>query len=163
VSGILSHRDYGCRDFGWIPLWTARSRMGYIGITCAYIDKQFKLNEAILAIKYVPYPHTGEAIAEEIMSILSEWKLTDKIFTITTDNGSNMVKSARLIPGLIRIPCTAHTLQLVIGKGLLPAEVLIARAKRLMLFFTSPKQTEKLLEIQKNMNQVISEVNNISS
>lgn len=144
-------------------LWTARSRMGYIGITCAYIDKQFKLNEAILAIKYVPYPHTGEAIAEEIMSILSEWKLTDKVFTITTDNGSNMVKSARLIPGLIRIPCTAHTLQLVIGKGLLPAEVLIARAKRLMLFFTSPKQTEKLLEIQKNMNQVISEVNDINS
>ncbi|GBC53159.2 zinc finger BED domain-containing protein 1-like [Rhizophagus irregularis DAOM 181602=DAOM 197198] len=138
-------------------LWTARSRMGYIGITCAYIDKQFKLNEAILAIKYVPYPHTGEAIAEKIMSILSEWKLTDKVFTITTDNGSNMVKSARLIPGLIRIPCTIHTLQLVIGKGLLPAEVLIARAKQLMLFFTSPKQTEKLLEIQKNMNQVISE------
>ncbi|GBB89373.1 hypothetical protein RclHR1_02530017 [Rhizophagus clarus] len=80
--------------------------------------KQFKLNEAILAIKYVPYSHTGEATAEEIMSILNEWKLTDKVFTITTDNGRNMVKSARLIPGLIRIPYTAHTLQLVIGKGL---------------------------------------------
>ncbi|GES99344.1 zinc finger BED domain-containing protein 1-like [Rhizophagus clarus] len=83
-----------------------------IGITCAYIDNQFKLNEAILAIKYVPYSHTGEATAEEIMSILNEWKLTDKVFTITTDNGRNMVKSARLIPGLIRIPYTAHTLQL---------------------------------------------------
>ncbi|EXX57021.1 zinc finger BED domain-containing protein 1-like [Rhizophagus irregularis DAOM 181602=DAOM 197198] len=130
-------------------LWTVRSRMEYIGIMCAYIDKQFKLNEAILTIKYVLYPHTGEAIAEEIMSILSEWKLTDKVFTITTDNSSNMIKSARLIPRLIRIPYTAHTLQLVIGKGLLPAKVLIARAKRLMLFFTSPKQTEKLLEIQK--------------
>src|SRR5207302_1719898 len=116
--------------------------MGYIGITCAYIDNQFKLNEALLAIKYVPYPHTGEIISEEIMGIINEWNLTDKIFTITTDNGSNMVKSAQLIPELIRIPCTAHTLQLVIRKGLLSAEILIARAKRLMLFFTSPKQTE---------------------
>lgn len=140
-------------------LWTARSRMGYIGITCAYIDKQFKLNEVILAIKYVPYPHTGKAIAKEIQNITKEWNLTNRIFTITTDNGSNMVKAAKLIPELIRIPCTAHTLQLVVGKGLLPAEVLIARAKRLMLFFTSPKQTERLLEIQKNMNRTTKEVN----
>ena len=32
--------------------------------------------------------------------------------------------------------CTAHTLQLVIGKGLKLAEVLIARAKCLINFFT---------------------------
>ena len=41
------------------------------------------------------------------------------------DNGSNMVKAGRLMTELTRLPCTAHTLQLVIGKGLLPAEVLI--------------------------------------
>ncbi|PKY58342.1 hypothetical protein RhiirA4_480175 [Rhizophagus irregularis] len=39
------------------------------------------------------------------MSILSEWKLTDKVYTITIDNSSNIVKSAQLISGLIRIPC----------------------------------------------------------
>jgi hypothetical protein len=128
-------------------LWTARSRVGYIGVICAYINKQFKLNEVILAIKYMLYPHTGEVIAKEIQNILDEWNLTDKAFTIMTDNGSNMVKSAQLIPGLTRIPYTAHTLQLVVGKDLLPAETLIARAKRLMLFFTSPKQMEKLMEI----------------
>ncbi|CAG8696749.1 14838_t:CDS:2 [Cetraspora pellucida] len=32
------------------------------------------------------------------------------------------------------MPCTAHTLQLVIGKGLLPAEVFVARAKQLIIF-----------------------------
>jgi hypothetical protein len=55
---------------------------------------------------------------------------------------------------LTRLPCTAHTLQLVVGKGLLPAEILVARAKRLINFFTSPKQTEKLLEIQKSTNRI---------
>ncbi len=108
----------------------------------------------------MPYPHTGETIAEEIQNILNEWNLVNKVFTITTDNG-NMVKSARLIPGLTTILCTAHTLQLVVRKGLLPAEVLIARAKWLMLFLTSPKQTEKLIEIQKNMNRIVSEVNSL--
>ena len=73
---------------------------------------------------------------------------------MTTDNGSNMVKAGRLMNELTRLPCTAHTLQLVVGKGLLPAEVLIARAKRLINFFTSPKQTEKLMEIQKRTNHI---------
>jgi hypothetical protein len=59
---------------------------------------------------------------------------------------------------IIRLPCTTHTLQLVVGKRLMPAEALVARAKRLMLFFTSPKQTEKLIEIQKKERHLQTEV-----
>jgi hypothetical protein len=93
-----------------------------------------------------------------LREIIADWNLTGKVFTITTDNGSNMVRAGRLINEIIRLPCTTHTLQLVVGKGLLPAEVLIARAKRLINFFTTPKQTEKLIEIQKTChtnNEVI--------
>src|SRR5436189_33702 len=52
-----------------------------------------------------------------------------------------------------RLSCTAHTIQLVVGKGLLAAEVLIARAKRLINFFTSPKQNERLLDAQKKNSE----------
>ena len=131
-------------------LWTARSRSGYIGVTCSFIDNNFDICEAILAVQYVPYPHTGNNICKVLRDIISNWNLTGKVFTMTTDNGSNMVKAGKLMDELTRLPCTAHTLQLVVGKGLMPAGVLIARAKRLINFFTTPKQTEKLLEIQKN-------------
>jgi hypothetical protein len=131
-------------------LWTARSRSGYIGVTCSFIDNDFKLCEAILSIQFVPYPHTGNNICGVLREIISNWNLNGKVFTITTDNGSNMVRAGKLMNELVRLPCTAHTLQLVVGKGLLPAEVLIARAKRLINFFTTPKQTEKLMEIQSN-------------
>jgi len=139
-------------------LWTARSKNGYIGVTCSFIDNDFKLCEAILAIQYIPYPHTGYNICNVLTEIISDWNLTRKVFTLTTDNGSNMVKAGTLMTELTRLPCSAHTLQLVIGKGLLPAEVLIARAKRLINFFTTPKQTEKLIEIQKNNNHINNEV-----
>jgi len=46
-------------------------------------------------------------------------------------------------------PCTAHTLQLVIGKGLAPVKLLVGRAKRFIDFFMSPKQSERLEKIQK--------------
>jgi len=135
-------------------LWTARSRSGYIGVTCSFIDNNFDVCEAILAVQYVPYPHTSNNICNVLRNIISNWNLTGKVFTMTTDNGSNMVKAGKLMNELTRLPCTAHTLQLVVGKGLVPAEVLIARAKRLINFFTTPKQTEKLLEIQKSTNHI---------
>ncbi|GES79445.1 zinc finger BED domain-containing protein 1-like [Rhizophagus clarus] len=114
-----------------MDLWTARNRSGYLGVTC------------------LPYPHTANNIVELLNQIIYNWKLDEKVLTITTDNASNMVLVGQLMEDVIRLPCTAYTLQLVVGKGLMPAETLVARAKRLMLFFTFPKQTEKLIEIQK--------------
>ena len=73
-----------------------------------------------------------------------------------------MVKAGKLLKNsdnITHFSCAAHILQLVVGKGLLSAERLIARAKRLINFFTSPKQTEKLIDIQKNMKCDQDEVN----
>ncbi|CAG8828050.1 35379_t:CDS:2, partial [Racocetra persica] len=38
-------------------LWTAHSKSRYIGITCHFINSNYELKEAILAIKYAPYSH----------------------------------------------------------------------------------------------------------
>jgi hypothetical protein len=111
-----------------------------------------------LACKRLEYPHTSEAIKGSLLSIFETWGVEYKVFACTTDNGSNMVKLSRIIPYIKRIPCTAHTIQLVIGKGLLHAEILIARAKRLINWFKRPKQTERLINAQKtlkNYNKVI--------
>ncbi|CAG8802304.1 13636_t:CDS:2, partial [Racocetra persica] len=100
--------------------------LGYLGITCSYIDNSFQLQENILSIRYFPYLHTGKIISKTLNSIINEWNLDNKVFTIITDN--------------------------VIGKGLLEVENLVIQAKRLMLYFTTPKQTQRLLETQKKFN-----------
>ena len=46
-------------------------------------------------------------------------------------------------------PCAAHTLQLVVGKGLNSIKLLGLRAKRLIDFFLRPKQSQRLETIQK--------------
>ena len=45
--------------------------------------------------------------------------------------------------------CNAHTLQLIVGKALVPVKPLIVRVKRLIEFFMRPKQSERLEDIQK--------------
>lgn len=50
-------------------------------------------------------------------------------------------------------PCALHTLQLVIGKGLIPVKQSISRVKRLINFFSRSKQSERLEDIQKSINE----------
>ena len=52
---------------------------------------------------------------------------------------------------ILRLPCTAHTLQLAIIKGLASAEILVARARRLINFFQYQKQVERLEQVQRKL------------
>ena len=137
-----------------LDLWTSRSRQGYLGVTCSFIDSKWKLKEFILTIEHIRYPHTAVHILEALELILKEWKIRDKVYAITTDNGSNVKKAIGDMKGVEWLGCVAHTLHLVVGKGLMPAQILIMRVKRLIDFFMRSKQSERLEEIQKQFPDV---------
>jgi hypothetical protein len=128
-------------------MWTASSRDGYLGVTAAWVNDRFELNSCILAFSRICYPHSGEVIASRLANIFRYWKIDQKVFTLTTDRATNM-KSACTRLGVMQVECCAHTLNLIVKKGLLPAEQLIARMKRLISFFTTPKQGERLAAVQ---------------
>lgn len=138
-----------------LDLWTAKNRQGYLGITCSFLDNSFDLHEFTLDIAYVRYPHSSKHILETLEQVLENWKIRDLVFTVTTDSGSNVKKAIQDMEGVNWLRCTAHTLNLVIGKGMKPAEVLIARAKRLIDFFLRPKQSERLEDIQKKFPELV--------
>lgn len=131
-------------------LWSSRAKHGYLGITATWITTDFKIRDVMLEMMYAPSPHTAKNIAELLYQCITSWNLEGWVTTIITDNGSNM-KAA--FPFLIqknkcesiqRLPCAAHTLQLAIGKGLAAAEILIAHVKRIVHFFSTQRQIERL-------------------
>ncbi|GES96758.1 zinc finger BED domain-containing protein 1-like [Rhizophagus clarus] len=103
-----------------------QSKQGFLGVICHYIIKDFELKEIILAIKYLQYPHTANQIQETLKDIINQWSLKEKIFFCISDNAT------------------------MIGKGLLPAEILIVRVKHVINFFSTPKQSERLITAQKD-------------
>ena len=148
MSTILHHKFSKAESISLTAdLWTANSHEGYLGITASWTSSDFHLHEAVLALSQLPYPHSGQAIADRIKCISEFWSIDNKIFTITTDGGSNM-RSASEKLGVKQILCAAHTLNLIVKKGLLPAAPLIARMKRLIKFFTMPKQGKHLKAVQ---------------
>jgi len=135
-------------------MWTAKNRQGFLGVTCSFLDKNFGMHEITLTVEYIRYPHTAQNISDTLFALLNDWELREKVHIITTDNGANMKKAIKDM-GLIETnikwqPCTAHTLQLVVGKGLNVVKLLVLRAKRLIDFFLRPKQSQRLEQIQKS-------------
>ena len=101
------------------------------------------MHESLLALLRVKYPYTGEIIKSLLDDTLEEWKITKKSLILTTDNGSNAGRL--MVDSILHLPCAAHMLQLIVGKGLNLVKELVLCAKRLVDFFNvSPKQHERL-------------------
>ncbi|EXX61613.1 hypothetical protein RirG_169560 [Rhizophagus irregularis DAOM 197198w] len=52
-----------------------------------------------LTISHVRYPYTAENINDAIEEILEKWDLRSKVYSITTDNGSNIKKCVKIWKG----------------------------------------------------------------
>ena len=94
--------------------------------------------------------------------MLEKWKIRDMVFTITTDSGSNVKKAIQDMEEVNWLRCTAHTFHLVVGKEMKPAEILIARVKRLIDFFLHSKQSERLEDIQQKFPELANDNENFS-
>lgn len=127
-------------------LWTSRYKQEFLTVTCNFITAQFEMKEITLAIRYISYPHTADQ--KFLEDIICEWKLRDMVFFCSTDNGFNMKKCLNQIGYL---DYHVHTIQLVVGKGLLPAEILIARAKRVIDFFQHQNKVNAFRKFNKTI------------
>ena len=107
--------------------------------------------DVLLEISYFSTPHTAYAISDVIKKAIIKWEIESHVISITTDNGSNMVAAFRNLRPIKRLSCAAHTLQLAINKGLKLVEDLVLRVKRLINFFTTQKQIERLIKVQKDI------------
>ncbi|CAG8801772.1 13433_t:CDS:2 [Gigaspora margarita] len=112
-----------------------------------WINENFELNNAILAVTFLQYPHIADAIAKCIKDVLEHWDLKTKVFSITSDSRANMKLACNKL-GVKWVLCSAHILNLIVQKGLLSAKKLITQMNRLITFFTAPKQSERLEIVQ---------------
>ncbi|KNA20152.1 hypothetical protein SOVF_055050 [Spinacia oleracea] len=107
------------------------TRQHYICVTAHFVDDTWKLNKRILRFRALAPPYDGLSIANEISMFLNQWKLDDKILSITVDNASYndvMVSTLkkRLVPkgglldgeALFHVRCCAHIINLIVQKGL---------------------------------------------
>lgn len=70
--------------------WHAPNRYELQGITAHFVDKQGKLQQALLAILELFEGHAGEKVAPQLTRVLDEYGIKDKIGYVVGDNhGAN--------------------------------------------------------------------------
>lgn len=82
-----------------VDIWSSvKCKNSYIGITVHLFNHKTKKREAYrIACQKFDVAHTGENIAIQINSIMTEYGVNSKVFYCLSDNGSNMKKGIRLL------------------------------------------------------------------
>ncbi|PLW57403.1 hypothetical protein PCANC_01852 [Puccinia coronata f. sp. avenae] len=70
-------------------LWTSSNQSPYMVVSCHYVSNDWTLQKRLISFKELPSPHTGLAIAEQLISTIVEWKIINKVTFITVDNASS--------------------------------------------------------------------------
>ncbi|KAK9198068.1 hypothetical protein WN944_013251 [Citrus x changshan-huyou] len=112
-------------------MWTAgNQKKGYMVVTAHYIDNSWVLRSRIMRFIYVPAPHSGEVMCNELYECLMEWNIDRKLSTVTVDNCSaneSMIdllfgkfSASSMIMGgkFLHMRCCAHILNLIVKDGL---------------------------------------------
>ncbi len=136
-------------------LWTSRTTMGYITVTCHFITPDWVIKSPVLATRHVSESHTIVNLSKELTKITDDWQITSKIHCATTDGASN-IKGAIRTNQWNNLVCFAHNLNLVvtcaISEVLEIKEIINAVKKMVTFFHKSSNAAEKLKELQKRLS-----------
>jgi len=108
-------------------IWTGCNEVAYFCVTAHYIDRNWLLNKRIIAFRVIDSPHTGAMITNAILAIFREYKVVDKISSITFDNASANIAAIEMIrhkitpvvdESIFHGRCVCHILNLVVQDGM---------------------------------------------
>lgn len=123
---LLTHR---LKDIPYINFtcdgWSQHNK-SILGVTAHWVSKDFELCEAIIGMKLIKGPHTGENLSEHLLETLKTYDLVNKLFCLTADNASvNTVMGRHLEAAVPQfkadqhlLGCMAHVINLVAKAGL---------------------------------------------
>lgn len=106
-------------------IWTETHKSrSFLGITAhfisdSYIDSKggFHMENVTIGAFELNERHTGENIAIEISTKCSEWGISsERVITVVTDGGANMIKAVEIAYGKKHTYCFAHLLNLLADK-----------------------------------------------
>jgi hypothetical protein len=107
-----------------LDCWTSPFQQAFMAVSGYFIDSEWEYREVLLDFKPLEGEHTGVNLSQEVLELLREYEIKERVLAITTDNASNnltlvsSLQETHLSQGLssdtiiIRVPCLAHVIQL---------------------------------------------------
>lgn len=101
--------------------WKANNDiLDLLGVVAHYLDREYKPKTVVVALKDALGSHTGDNIAEQLIEVLRDYDICNRVTYFAADNATNNDKALRLLtrnleidPVKQRLRCVGHILNLV--------------------------------------------------
>ena len=84
-------------------MWTSNQTISYMCVVAHYIDKHWRMQTRVLAFMELDPPHSGNVMAVALFECVTEWKIENKIVSITLDNASNNDSAVRDLKAMFSV------------------------------------------------------------
>ncbi|KAK8955013.1 hypothetical protein KSP39_PZI002802 [Platanthera zijinensis] len=133
-------------------VWTSNLNLGlsYLCITCHWIDPiSWEQNKRVICFTGFEYPHTAVALYKVIMKCAREFKINDKILSISLDNAANNGAAIELLKRDLKpflngtffhTRCVCHVLNLIVQDSLKGMEEYINKIRNMLKTIYCTKQ-----------------------
>jgi hypothetical protein len=129
--------------------WSGNAKEDYLSVVAHYVNVDWQLEKRIIGLRLIDVSHNVDNIVERITAVISEYALTDKIFSITLYNASaNTVAIGKLSPLLsgyvgklfMHQRCACHIINLIVKAGLDVFRPMLSRFGTAISFLNSSNQ-----------------------
>jgi len=127
--------------------WTSVKNESYTAVTAHYIDKDCILKTYLLSCFKYSESHTSENLKNELIRVVSEWGLQNKIAACTSDNASNITGAISLC-NWRHIGCFAHSLNLAVQHALKEVQEIRDKVKGIVGHFKRSSQAAAKLKLR---------------
>ncbi|CAN1306468.1 Zinc finger BED domain-containing protein DAYSLEEPER [Linum perenne] len=153
-----------------LDLWMSKDSLGYVFITGHFTDSSWKTQKWILNVVLEPYPDSHNALSHAVACCLSEWRLENKLLSLTLNHAvpeaglDNLrshlcVKNPHILNGQLLLgKCISHTFTAMVKDVLWAGRDIIRKIRdNIKYVTTSESHEEKFFELKQQL-QVPSEV-----
>ncbi|XP_073362074.1 zinc finger BED domain-containing protein RICESLEEPER 2-like [Aegilops tauschii subsp. strangulata] len=146
-------------------MWTSNQIISYMCVVAHYIDKHWRMQTRVLAFMELDPPHSRNVMAVALFECVTEWKIENKIVSITLDNASNNDSAVRDLKAMFsvrrgtdfeakyfHVRCCAHIVNLVVQDGTACMSTLVTNLRETVKYFKkSPSRLHKFVEICRSL------------
>ncbi|KAI7722283.1 hypothetical protein KC353_g629, partial [Hortaea werneckii] len=100
--------------------WTADNGLDFLGVTAHYLDASLCPRAILLGLRDTRGSHSGESIAEEVLRVINDFDIAEKVEYFMADNATANDRAIRVLSGSLdidpehdRLRCGAHVINLV--------------------------------------------------
>lgn len=118
-----------------LDFWTSYERIFYMSVTCHWIDENWSFQKMMLDICHIPFPYGVDEIYNSLGKVLRLYNIENRVLCCTHDNSQGPLQDldGQNVGHFCYIPCSAHTLNLIIDDGLRSIERVITKIREFVI------------------------------